>query len=201
MSKAERTRDRIIEQAAKLFNQKGYAGVSLSEVMAATDLKKGGIYNHFASKDELAIAAFDYNVRLASQRQWAAIRSQRRSDQRLKAMVHAFTDGFEEISAWGGCPLMNTTIDSDDAHPLLREKARLAMGTWRSLIKQIVQRAVTRGELRAETDPNAVATIVIAVLEGALALARLEGDRTPLHHAQLHLDCYIDSLVLTADTS
>jgi len=197
MPPAEPTRDRIIQQAAKLFNQQGFAGASLSALMAATGLKKGGIYNHFGSKDELAIAAFDYSVGLARQRQLAAIRDYRRGADRLKAMVNAFVDGFDEISAWGGCPLMNTAIDSDDAHPELREHARLAMNRWRKLIEQIARKAIIRGEFAEPIDPTAVATIVIAVLEGALALARLEDDRTLLQQAQAHLDSYIDSLTVT----
>ena len=60
MSKAQQTKARIVRQAAELFNQKGYAGSSIADVMQATGLKKGGIYNHFKSKDELALAAFDY---------------------------------------------------------------------------------------------------------------------------------------------
>lgn len=197
----EQTRDRIIEQAAKLFNQQGFSGTSLSALMAATGLKKGGIYNHFASKDELAIAAFNYSVQLASQRQFAAMRSQRRADDRLRAMVHTFVDSFDEISAWGGCPLMNTAIDSDDAHPQLREHARLAMNRWRELIEHIVRKGIDRGELISQTDPKVVATIVISVLEGALALARLEGDCCPLQHAHSHLSRYIDSLMMPPDTS
>jgi len=200
MSKAEQTRQRIIKQAAKLFNQQGFAGASMAELMAATGLKKGGIYNHFTSKDELAIAAFDYNVQLASQRQLTALRSQRQGDERLKAMVQAFVEGFDEISAWGGCPLMNTAIDSDDAHPQLRDKARQAMAQWRNLIEQIVQTARDRGEFSPTADPSAVATIVISVLEGALALARLEGDRTSLEQAQTHLDTYISHLAARPDS-
>ena len=201
MSKAVHTRDRIIEQAAQLFNQQGFAGVSLSALMAATGLKKGGIYNHFASKDELAIAAFHYSVQLASQRQFAAMRSQRQADKRLRVMVETFVDSFDEISAWGGCPLMNTALDSDDAHPQLREQARLAMNRWRELIEHIVQKGLDRGELAPQTQPSAVATILISVLEGALALARLEGDRTPMQHAKTHLDNYINGLVLAPNTS
>ncbi|NEQ47356.1 MAG: TetR/AcrR family transcriptional regulator [Leptolyngbya sp. SIOISBB] len=201
MSKAQHTRDRIIEQAAKLFNQQGFAGVSMSALMAATGLKKGGLYNHFASKDELAIAAFNYSVQLASQRQFAAMRCQRRADDRLRAMVQTFVDNFDEISAWGGCPLMNTAIDSDDAHPQLREHARLAMNRWRELIEHIAQKGVERREFASQTDPRMVATIVISVLEGALALARLDGDRLPMQQAQTHLDSYINSLVWAPDTS
>ena len=82
MNKAQITRQRIIEQAAKLFNRQGFSGVSMSELMIATGLKKGGIYNHFASKDELAIAAFRYSVKIASQRQMQAIRGHNRGDDR-----------------------------------------------------------------------------------------------------------------------
>ena len=74
MSKAEITRQKIIKEAANIFNQNGYAGSSISDVMKATGLKKGGIYNHFASKDELAIAAFDYARGLLQQRYSQALR-------------------------------------------------------------------------------------------------------------------------------
>ena len=196
MNKSQLTRQRIIEQAAKLFNRQGFSGVSMSELMVATGLKKGGIYNHFASKDELAIAAFRYSVKIASQRQMQAIRGNDRGDDRLKAMVRAFADGFDEISEWGGCPLMNTAIDSDDTHPELRERARQAMSRWRSTIEHIVRRAIKRGEMQAQASPELVATIIISSLEGALALARLEGDPTPMQHTQAHLETYINSLAV-----
>jgi TetR/AcrR family transcriptional regulator, transcriptional repressor for nem operon len=60
MSKASDTRAYIIMKAAELFNQKGFAGSSMADIMKATGLQKGGIYNHFQSKEELAIASFDY---------------------------------------------------------------------------------------------------------------------------------------------
>ena len=61
MRKGEETRQTIIAKAAPLFNQQGYAGASMADIMAATGLQKGGLYNHFASKDELAVAAFAHN--------------------------------------------------------------------------------------------------------------------------------------------
>ena len=61
MTKGQQTRRGIIEKAAPLFNQKGYEGTSLSDLMDATGLQKGGIYRHFDSKEELAAAAFDYS--------------------------------------------------------------------------------------------------------------------------------------------
>jgi TetR/AcrR family transcriptional regulator, transcriptional repressor for nem operon len=201
MSKAEQTRQHIVHEAARLFNRCGYAGTSMQDLMAVTGLKKGGIYNHFASKDELAIAAFAYAVQQVSQRQWQAVKAARGGELRLRAMVLAFINNFDEISAWGGCPLMNMAIDSDDTHPQLRVQAQLAMQTWYDLITRITQKAIDQGEFQANVEAAAVATIIISVLEGALALARLQGNSTPMTHAQTHLDEYIARLKLPPDSS
>jgi TetR/AcrR family transcriptional repressor of nem operon len=58
--KGEHTRQEIIRKAAPIFNQRGYDGAALSDLMKATGLEKGGIYRHVDSKEELAAEAFDY---------------------------------------------------------------------------------------------------------------------------------------------
>lgn len=60
MRKGQVTKEQIIRQSAGLFNTKGYAGTSLSEIIERTNVRKGGIYNHFESKEEIALSAFDY---------------------------------------------------------------------------------------------------------------------------------------------
>src|ERR1700759_1123854 len=61
LTKGELTRRKIVEAPAPIFNRYGYEGSSLAALMQATGLKKGGIYRHFASKEELAVEAFDYS--------------------------------------------------------------------------------------------------------------------------------------------
>src|SRR5437879_9606459 len=65
MRKGEQTRQEIIRKAAPIFNQRGYDGAALSDLMRATGLEKGGIYRHFESKQQLAAEAFDYAWRIA----------------------------------------------------------------------------------------------------------------------------------------
>ncbi|NER49422.1 MAG: TetR/AcrR family transcriptional regulator [Symploca sp. SIO1A3] len=194
MSKAEETKNRIIQQAANLFNQQGYAGASMSDVMAATGLKKGGIYNHFASKDELAIAAFDFAAEQLSQRYLQALKGKRGAITRLKALIHTFSTTPDEFSIKGGCPLLNTAIESDDTHPALRERAQSAMYQWRNLIHQVVQKGIEREEIQVGVDPNAVATILISTMEGALMLTKLYGDRIHLQRVKDHLYQYVEGL-------
>jgi TetR/AcrR family transcriptional repressor of nem operon len=61
LSKADRTRQYIVEKTAPVFNRLGYAGTSLNDMVAATGLTKGSIYGNFSNKDEVALAAFDHN--------------------------------------------------------------------------------------------------------------------------------------------
>src|SRR5436305_10867326 len=68
MGKGEQTRAMILARVAPLFNQQGYFGSSLSDIMQQTGLEKGGIYNHFKSKEQLALQAFDYSYALLDQR-------------------------------------------------------------------------------------------------------------------------------------
>ena len=194
MSKAKQTRAKIIQQAAELFNQQGYSGASIADVMKATGLKKGGIYNHFQSKDELALEAFDYAYNLTSQRIWQAIKQQRNAKARLQGMVSSYLDFVANPPIAGGCPLLNTAIDSDDTHPALRDRARKAMDSWRNLINRIIQTGIKKGEINSQVEADLVATILISTIEGATMMGKLYQDSLYLERAVEHLHGYIDDL-------
>jgi AcrR family transcriptional regulator len=192
MSKAKETKAKIIQLAANLFNQQGYVGSSLSDIMEATGLQKGGIYNHFRSKEELAIAAFDFAVKQVKQRHLKALRGKRHALEKLKAMVETFSLAIDDLPIKGGCPLLNTAVESDDTHPALRAHAQKAMDEWRQMIRHIVEVGMEKGEIQLLTAPDTVATIFIATLEGGLMMSKLYGDRVHLKRATEHLIGYAD---------
>jgi len=200
MARADHTRSRILQQAADLFNLQGYAGSSMADIMQATGLKKGGIYNHFASKDELALAAFDFAVQQITQRYRQALQHTSGAIASLNAIVTTFCTAPEQVPLKGGCPLLNTAIESDDTHPALRQRTQRAMAEWRRLIRRLVQQGLKTGELRPTVAPDTVATILISTLEGALMMSKLYCDRIHLDRAQAHLQHYIASLGASADS-
>jgi AcrR family transcriptional regulator len=193
MSKAEQTKARIIQQAAELFNQQGYAGSSIADIMQATGLKKGGIYNHFKSKDELALAAFDYAESLLSQRIWSVVKTKRNAIERLQALVASYLIYIDDPPIIGGCPILNTAIETDDTDSPLRDRALQAMNSSRSLIVRILQTGIKKGEVRATVEPDTVATIIFSTLEGAIMMSKLE--RNPIHLKRVvaHLQSYIQN--------
>jgi AcrR family transcriptional regulator len=191
MRKGERTKERIIEQIAPLFNQKGYFGSSISDIMEATGLKKGGIYNHFGSKEELALQAFDYAAACVNERLSNLLTENQTAVERLLAYASVFRDLATNPPVPGGCPLLNTAVESDDAHPALRDRARQAMDRWRKRIQDAVRDGLAAGEFRKGVDPDVVASRFIATLEGGVMLSKLYRDPVHIHRAVEFLTEYI----------
>lgn len=193
MRKGETTKLEILQQAAPIFNQQGYAGASIAAVMAATGLQKGGIYNHFESKEQLALETFSYSVRLVRQSYAAALKGEASAPEQLLAFMSVFQQFFHSPPIPGGCPLLNTAIEADDAFPGLREQASREMKQWHSWIVRIIRGGIKRGEMRSSLDAKSTATLFIACLEGGLMLSKLHDDPIYLQQAIAHLQAYIAS--------
>ncbi len=192
-TRGETTRRRIVEQSAAVFNRHGYSGTSMSELMAATGLEKGGLYRHFESKQDLAAAAFDYAWQTVNEPRRRGLENCTTALEKLMLLVKNFVEQPPRTLP-GGCPLLNTAIDSDDGNPMLRSKARAALDQWRAGISDIVRQGQREGELRDDIDPAEIATIVIASLEGAVMMSRMEKTREPLFTVGEHLGGYLQSL-------
>lgn len=190
MSKGEETRQHIIEKAAALFNQRGYEGTALSDLMEATDLRKGGIYRHFASKEELAEEAFEHAWSVAWRTRVHGLEAIPNSADRLKKLVRNFVEVRPPLP--GGCPLLNTAIETDDGNARLRGRAKEALRSWREMIESTIRSGVEKGEMQKDADAGAAATLIIASLEGALMMSRLTHSDEPLGTVRAHLEDYVE---------
>ncbi len=194
MSKGEQTRERILASSAQLFNRQGYFGASLADIMRETGLEKGGIYNHFSSKEQLALESFDYAYGLIQERVRQALSGKFNAIERLLAIVSVFQGIVEDPQVAGGCPILNTAIEADDANEVLRDRARSAMDNWRTTIHRIVNKGIERQQIRPGVDADEVASILIATLEGAIMLSNLYKDPLHIQRAAEHIAHYIETL-------
>jgi TetR/AcrR family transcriptional regulator, transcriptional repressor for nem operon len=194
MTKGEDTRREIVEKAAPLFNQKGFEGTSMSDLMRATGLEKGGIYRHFSSKEELASEAFDYAWQKAFERRLEGVDEAAAAVDRLKKMIDNFVDIRTGLVA-GGCPLMNTAVEADDGNPVLRARARGALSGWMARLTKAAEDGIFKREIDARVDCKALGQLIISTLEGALLISRLENDRGSLDQVRRHLHEYLETNV------
>jgi AcrR family transcriptional regulator len=193
-TKGLQTRQRIVEMAAPVFNRQGYIGASMRDLINATGLEKGGIYNHFGSKEQLALEAYDFAMSRVTN---ALARSQDGASDavdRLTRMIRAFAAFARKPAIAGGCPIMNTAIEADDGNPELRDRAKQSMTLWHRLIGRIVKDGIAHGTLVSGTDPYALASLVTASLEGGLMLSRLYGDPAFTDRVVEHLVAHVETL-------
>jgi TetR/AcrR family transcriptional repressor of nem operon len=159
--------------------------------MECTGLKKGGIYRHFTSKEQLALAAFDYAQQQSTARLEAAVAAETGAVEQLLAFVAAFQAITLRPPVPGGCPILNTIVDSDDGDPALRERVLGVVTKWQALIERIVAEGIAQGSVRESVDPSAVASLLIATIEGGILLSRAHRSPVYIQHAVDHLVHYI----------
>lgn len=191
MPRGSDTRDMIIEKSAELFNVYGYHGCSLSDIMKATQLKKGGIYNHFENKDEIAIAAFDHSFKKILMRFRERLDKDTTSSEKLHSIIAVFRDMVTDPVVKGGCPIVNTAIDSTDSHPGLKKRAKMAIQTLEDYIVIKIEEGITSGEFRKEADSTSIATFMIMAMEGAVMMSRTNGDIKYITFASNHVKDYL----------
>jgi TetR/AcrR family transcriptional repressor of nem operon len=191
-TKGERSRQKIVEIAAVLFNQKGFAGCSMGDIVEASGLEKGTLYGHFSTKEELALLAFDYAWKDTSDKRLRNIDTVLNAVDKLKLHVDNYVN---TPSFPGGCPLLNFAVDADDGNLALRARVRKALRGWEDFLAKIVEDGRSAGEIDPEVEPRSVANLVISTLEGATVLARINKRSSALDDAQKHLSLYLETAV------
>ncbi|MNO17127.1 Fatty acid metabolism regulator protein [compost metagenome] len=198
MRKGEQTRRHIILKSAELFNQKGYAGCSMNDIMEATGLQKGAIYRNFKSKDEIALEAFDFAIDTVSQHYSEEIFHANTVLEKIGAFFNVYEDVINNPPIKGGCPLLNTAVDSDDTNSLLREKALRVFHTFLNMIEEIIEEGIQNGELKPNIDTRAVASFIVAIFEGSIMASKLERDNKHIAYSKQQILHYL--FMLQTDT-
>lgn len=193
-SKAERTRQFIIEKTAPVFNEKGFAGTSLTDLTSITGLTKGSIYGNFENKDEVALAAFDYNFEKVTAYLKNRILASENAVERLLVYPAVYRNFLIIPFLRPGCPILNTATEADDTHPGLKQKVTAALAFWKQSVENQVKRGMQRNEIKSDTNPTEVAVVLISLIEGAVMQAKATGRSAELKITMKYLEKLIMAL-------
>ena len=184
MTKAEKTRRFIIEKAAPIFNQKGMAGTSISDIMEATQLAKGGVYGNFESKDEICLEAFTYLTKSLG----AALNQSMEGKASAKDKLFALLDFYRERlfkTNQGGCPILNFGVEADDTNPVIRKRVEAAINNSQNRIANAVKQGIADGEFKDTFNAANFSVKMFTMIEGAILVSRVQGNN---NHMQLVTD-------------
>jgi TetR/AcrR family transcriptional repressor of nem operon len=174
------SRDRIVECAATLMAEHGVERVGLDAVLTAAGVGKGQLYHYFADRDALVEAAVAHRcaqVQQALARMFGGLDSL--AD--LERALDDYVGIYEETLA--GCPIGRIASEIAGRNDGAQRQVEMAFGAWQALFTDLFTRLRERGELQPATDPAALATALLAALEGGQILSQTRKDATSLRIA------------------
>ena len=194
-TKAERTKQFILETAAPIFNRKGISGANIDDVLDATKLTKGCLYGHFESKEDLALQVVDYMLQNNAEKMMMSINRGKTA----KAKVFAFLDYYKdplETHIKGGCPIFNMAVEADDNNPAVKEKVADVLRQGQELFISILNQGVKNGEFTNKLDAVGYAFKAVAAVEGAVVLCRMMNSAKPMHGLINNLKAELEGYVI-----
>lgn len=198
MSKGDRTRSRIVEGAAAVMNRRSWLATPVSEVLTATELTKGGLYNHFGSLRELAEEAFD----LASGRLAAVVQARLAGGGAARDRLAHLLQAFGQVGARrppfdAGCPILNAATEADDADEAMRQRVSAAALGILLAVRDCIADGVRSGEFRPGLDPARAAQFLFAAFEGGVMLAGVTREPRRFEEIKDDLLAVVDSWAAT----
>lgn len=179
MSKAEQTRQFIIEKAAVIFNERGIAGTSIDDVLKAADVAKGCLYGHFESKEELAYASVDYMLGKIVARREAVLAKHTSAIDKIHAYLEEKRNPLNTLLQ-GGCPVINFSVESDDTNPVIKKKIKAMYESGFKTFTKVLQDGVDTGELSDKLIPEEFAAKMYAAVQGAIVVCRIMHNTKPM---------------------
>jgi AcrR family transcriptional regulator len=186
MAKASDTRDRLIHSARYLFWERGFAGTSMAELLAHAEVNSGSFYHFFESKESLLRAVLEeYLVALYPQVVDPAFAQTSEPIERIFAILAGYRGRILQTECRYGCPLGRLALEIDPenrpAHNLIAQNFKGWIGAVRSCLEQ------AEGQLPPGTNIDALATYVLAVMEGGVMIGRSYGSVEPFDLAVAQL--------------
>ena len=190
--KGERTRQRIIAEALPLFSVKGYFNTSISDILAATGLTKGGLYCHFQSKEDIWYAVYDEAVSVWRETVFQNMRAVDDPMERIAKTCERVLNRYLESQIFdGGCFFVNMLVELSGQSATMSRHILKGFVGFVKLFQNWLKEADAGGQLRSGLDVKEVANFIVITLNGAATLFAASRDKAVLHRTNRQLQTYL----------
>ena len=181
-ARGRRSRERILAAAAELIHRRGVHATSVGEVLAAAGAGKSQFYHYFGNKEGLVreVLALQLARHVTSRRD---LLERLDTWEGIAAWFDHLVSWAEERGCRGGCPIGSMAAELADREPDLASDLAAAFDRLRSDLVRGLGAMKRRGELREDTDPEALADFVLAAEQGGMLLAKIHKDASRLRNA------------------
>ena len=162
-------KERIIHESLRQFSTKGYMSTSISDILHAVGTSKGGLYNHFKSKEDLFLAALSEARKIWRQRNLAGLDQLDRPLDKIKKLLENYRDHYltDAEDFPGGCVFVTLAVELNDQQPHLAKEVNEGFRRFKSMVKRLLDQAQAAGDLKNGVDTAAVAEMIFSGTLGA----------------------------------
>jgi AcrR family transcriptional regulator len=157
----------ILQAATEVFAEQGFASVTVAEIADRAGIGKGTVYEYFSSKDELLFAVFEWMNEGIFERIHTLLEDGGTTHERLQRLLDL---GAQITSEQVEMQAVVLDFWSASRGTKVEERYNQACLTtfraYRRLVADVIREGQTTGELRSDVDPEAVAVMVVAAMDG-----------------------------------
>lgn len=169
------TRQRLVDAAAELFWERGYAATGLSDILESAGARGGSLYHFFPTKDDLLLAVVEHHARVLETTLENTLAAHEEPREKALAFVEFYRRFMERTGYTLGCPLTNLGGEIGDTHAAA--SARIAEFNARMIAR--LAECVAACELGTQ-DNTRMAAAILAMVQGATMQARTAKSPRPL---------------------
>ena len=160
---------RIIHESLRQFSSKGFMSTSISDILESVGTSKGGLYNHFKSKEDLFFAALSEARKIWRQRTLAGLDRWERPLDKLKQILENYRDQYlaDSENFPGGCVFVALAVELHDQQPHLAQEVNEGFERFKGLIKHLLDQEWAAGNLKNDIDTGMAAEVIFSGILGA----------------------------------
>ncbi len=175
------TRTKILFAAYKEIHLNGFQAASLNNILAHTGLTKGALYHHFPNKTELGYAVIEEVIADRIYRSFIApLNDSGRPIDSLIELIQQSGNAFSLRDVQLGCPLSSLAQEMAPIDEGFRTRLNVIYELWHEAIVKAVMKAQQSGQLIDQVQPEQVAVMVVATMEGCLSAGMISQDLSKL---------------------
>lgn len=190
-------KENIIHEALRLFSLKGFSSTSITDILEAAGVSKGGVYNHFKSKEDLFYAVLERARQIWREKVLEGVDQVDDPIGKICLVLQNYRDSylidFENIP--GGCIFITLAVELADQHPKLADSVNQGFSGFKAMITGYLNQAQQAGDLRSTVSARAIAEMVFAGMLGASVMYGINKSADDLNHAIEAVIQYLNELV------
>jgi TetR/AcrR family transcriptional regulator, transcriptional repressor for nem operon len=187
---------RIIQESLKLFSLKGFLSTSIHDILIATGTSKGGLYNHFKSKEDLFLAVLSEARKVWREKNLEGLDLIDKPSEKVKALLENYRDRYLKDAANfpGGCVFVTLSVELDDQRPHLSREINKGFEGFKAMLKKLFDEGKASGEFRSDVNTEAVTEMIFGGMLGASVLYGTEKSEVGLNRSIEALIQFLESL-------